>query len=255
MKKHFLIFLALLSSLFSCFTFAMEEPSVWRFDVAPYLWAINMNGRNQVADKTIHISENFSDLFKQLNWGGMLWLDVYYKENLGLFLNGVYTSLSNSQSTDLISLDSTNNYGVFNAGLSYKLFKKNLNISSSNRIELEPYVGARYTVNNTNIKVVPTRISVSENHHWTDPIIGARFNYFFLTRWQFTLSLDAGGTNSSTDKSYDLWGILGYKPWKTTTIFLGYRDLYQVYETGSKLKKFEWDMRLFGPVLGIGFRF
>ncbi|EKD74801.1 MAG: hypothetical protein ACD_44C00328G0001, partial [uncultured bacterium] len=34
-----------------------------------------------------------------------------------------------------------------------------------------------------------------------------------------------------------------------------YRDLYQVYETGSNLKKFEWDMRLFGPVLGIGFRF
>jgi hypothetical protein len=37
----------------------------------------------------------------------------------------------------------------------------------------------------------------------------------------------------------------------STVVYLGYRALYQDYESAS----FEWDMLLHGPMLGVGIRF
>jgi len=53
-------------------------------------------------------------------------------------------------------------------------------------------------------------------------------------------------------------GFFGYKPnanslFRNTTTYLGYRLLYQHYQTGSGASLYEWNMHIFGPVLGLAF--
>lgn len=228
--------------------------SNWQFDVAPYLWAINMNGRVGVANQTLHNDQSFSDLLNQLNWGGMLWLGAHYKENLGFFVDSVYASLSSSQDVDTFMVNARNHFGVFTGGISYKVLSKNLgNSSVNNRLELEPYIGARYTTNDTTLTV--ESIKFIDNQNWTDPIVGIHLNYFMTPKWSLLLMGDIGGTNRNSDASYNLLGALGYKPTSMATIYLGYRDLYQLYKTGSGISYYDWQMRIFGPVLGVNFRF
>jgi hypothetical protein len=83
-----------------------------------------------------------------------------------------------------------------------------------------------------------------------------RLRYDFNARWVGQLSADLGGTNTTDHFSYNWAALLGYKPSKyltNSTWYLGYRYLYQHYDTGSGRNTFDWNMRLFGPVLGVNF--
>ncbi|MBI5447263.1 MAG: hypothetical protein HY939_00860 [Gammaproteobacteria bacterium] len=231
-----------------------KAASSWRFDVTPYMWALNMNGRTKIANQTVDVSQSFSDILRQLNGAGMLWLDAYYDDRLGIFLNSLYAVLENKETMDGLDVSERNKFGLFSAGVSYKVFSKAWGTSrESNRLDIEPYVGARYTLNDT--KVTVGSVSASENQSWTDPLIGVRFSYLINPRWSLVLGGNVGGTNMSTDTSYELTGLVGYHPASYATVYLGYHDLYQKYSTGQGLNEFDWQMRIFGPVLGVAFRF
>jgi len=228
----------------------------WKIEVAPYLWAINMKGRVQVGPVTTHINEDFSDILSQFHGGGMLWLNAQ-KDRTGIFLNTMYSVLEQSKNVGprhSIKVSSKNNFGIFSAGASYALFQHPLHQPGS-MLTLEPYIGARYTLNDVTIKILG--LSFKNNKNWTDPIIGARVKYDVNTFWQGIVAGDIGGTSFKKQKSYNVQGFLGYKPasLKNTTVYAGYRLLYQHYVTGSGLKRFDWTMKLFGPVIGASILF
>lgn len=227
-----------------------DPANPWKIEVAPYLWAMNMNGRVQVGSQSAHVTESFSDIMKQFKGGGMLWIDAN-KDRLGLFFNGMYSVLSNTTDAGPFEVDSTNKFGIFSAGVSYEVFQKTL--ANAGQIAIEPYLGARYTLNNTTLKVSGTGISATDNQHWTDPIIGARVRYNISKAWLALVAGDVGGTNFNNHNSYNINAFVGYKPQtmlKNTTFYLGYRLLYQNYVSGSGANRFSWDMKLFGPVAG-----
>jgi hypothetical protein len=220
----------------------------WQVEIAPYLWAINMNGRVQVGPYKLHVKENFSDLLQDLQWGGMIWLDAK-NGPWGLFFNGLYTSLGQSEYMGSLKLNASDQFSLLSAGLSYQLYQ-HMNIS------IDPYLGARLTVNKASLsaQLAGYKTSYSNNQHWLDPILGARINYQMTYAWLATAAADIGGTNFNTDKSYNLIALIGYRPqtiWKNTTWYAGYRLLYQHYATGHDLKKFDWSMKLFGPLVGV----
>jgi hypothetical protein len=248
--KFFRFHLLLLSCLFFFCTNTFAAP--WRFEVAPYLWAVSMNGRTSVGPGTIHIDEDFSDILKQLNFGAMLYASAH-KDAFGTYFNGVYAVLSNSDNIDNIHISGKNKFGIFGAGVSYIVFAKEL--ANAQKISLEPYAGFRYTLNNTTIDI--GRFSLTKNVNWTDPVIGLRLDYAFNKPWSVTLMGDVGGTNASTHYSYNASAILGYQPpsWSSTRLFLGYRLLDQHYQTGSGINFYDWNMKISGPMLGIGFSF
>ena len=74
--------LACVLSLLS--TTAYADP--WKIEIAPYVWAINMNGTVGVGSRSAHINESFSDIMKQFKGGGMLFIDAK-KDRFGLFVN------------------------------------------------------------------------------------------------------------------------------------------------------------------------
>ncbi len=235
--------------------FAQDEP--WKFEIAPYLWAINMNGSVGIGPRQTHISESFSDLIKYFKGGGMLWLSAN-KDKFGLFANAVYADLSKNTNVDTLigpyTIRSTNKYGVYTLGASYAVYQqRNKNCSL---FSVEPYIGLRYTHNSASLKILNTAISFSDNQGWTDPLIGMRLRYN-MQGWRFMLAGDVGGTNFNDHNSINLNGLIGYNPCaaKWFTFYVGYKYLYQKYITGSGNDYFAWNMRLFGPLVGFSIGF
>lgn len=229
----------------------------WQFDIAPYLWAANMNGRVGAGPITAHMSENFSDILSQLNVGGMLWLGAH-KGPFGIFLNSMYIVLSDNAMVGSVKVDQKTRSGLFTAGISYIILQKQIARAdgSMNQLQLEPYLGDRYTLNDVRISLF--NLTINNNHNWQDPIVGLRMTYDW-PRFVIQLAADIGGTNAGRQYSYNWAALLGYKPenpkMKHVTFDLGYRNLYQVYKTGSGRNYFNWNMREFGPILGINFSF
>jgi hypothetical protein len=229
----------------------------WKFTVAPYLWAINMNGTTQVSNKRAHVDQNFSDILSKMQFGGMLWLDAN-KGKWGVFLNALYAKLSDDGNKGIVSASADEKFGILGGGASYEVYKTCFNPQSS--LAIQPYAGFRYTLNHATVKVSIPGFATqkSNNQNWTDPILGARLIYNLTKAWSLQFAGDLGGTNTSSDYSYNVFGAVGYSPqtfWTSTTTYLGYRILDQHYVTGSGKNYFLWNMKLYGPIIGIAFRF
>lgn len=252
----------LLVTLFFSFTstYAADAKNPhWQFDVAPYAWLLNMNGRVATGPFKTHVSQNFSDILHHLNAGGMMFVQAH-KGPMGFYGNGLFAVLSDHGSRGRLDASLKNRFGIYGAGLSYILFQRNypsITPCESARLQIEPYLGFRYTRNNVNLTL--NRFTVKNDQSWTDPLLGLRVNYAINTNWLALLAVDLGGINTNSQYSYDLNGFIGYQPsacaLKNTSFYLGYRYLYQHYDTGSGRKLYEWNMRLFGPVLGVNFSF
>ena len=236
--------------LLSCISSTYATPSSpWEINVAPYLWAINMNGHVQVGPLQATVSQSFSDIMKHFEGGGMLWLNAR-KDKFGVFANLLYSVLKQDQTIRTITIGARNNFGIFSAGVSYEVMRYSA-ANQVSQIALELFAGARNTLNNTKLNV--DRLSFSDKQNWTDPIIGTRLTLDLNKQWQLVGSADIGGINKH--HSYDLQGYIGYKPskplvFKDPVLYLGYRSLYQHYSSGDGLGLYVWNMHINGPVIG-----
>jgi len=85
-----------------------------------------------------------------------------------------------------------------------------------------------------------------------DPIFGLRYRWQMSDKWSVTLYGDAGG-GANADLTWQGLGLVNFQPWKHVSFSLGYRALYWDYETGSGVDRFEWDVTMHGPIIGINF--
>ncbi len=247
--KSFLLFSTLIACSVSVYADTVSHP--WKVESTPYLWAMNMDGRVGVGSQNAHVKESFSDILEHFRGGIMLFVDAK-KDKFGLFVNTTYAVLSAHEDVGPFTVEATNKFGIFSAGASYEVFKKTY--TNASHIEIEPYLGARYTLNDTRIKIKDTGIAVTDNQNWTDPIIGARVRYTANKAWSALIAGDVGGTNFKNHTSYNIMGLIGYKPqtrMKNALFYLGYRLLHQNYVNGANANRFVWDMKLFGPVAGV----
>lgn len=246
-------------TMLSFTSLSVTHAQPWQFQVAPYLWALGMNGRVQTGPIKMHIDESFSDILNQLNIGGMIWIDAR-KDNFDLFFNALYANLSNSVKDGPLKINAKTIFGLYTLGASYQVWQYNFanaSVKNPRYITLEPYLGGRYTVNDVTLKINILNLYTTNNQGWVDPILGAKVNFIFNKNWRAIAAGDIGGTNINTQASYNLNGLLGYtlSSHPNTTFYAGYRLLYQHYIHGQGLKRFDWDMKINGPMLGIAFTF
>lgn len=239
MKRILLILLTCLTNI------AYAE---WETDIAPYLWASSLKGTQQVREFTFKVSEPFSQLIKELDFGTMLWIAVH-DNNFGVFFNGVYSKVSDKLILDNIDIRTSSILTIDSAGVSYKLRS-----SPADRFYFEPYAGARYTLNNNKVSI--GEINANQKNDWTDGIFGTRVIYNFSSSFDIQGSADYGlGTHSN---SYNLSALLGYQSqthFKCARFYLGYRFLHQNFHRGEGVTFYRWNMNVFGPVLGVLFHF
>ena len=249
---------------------AEEKPaeSAWQFHVAPYLWAISMDGNVTVKGLEADLDLSFSDIWDELNFAFMMEYEAR-KGNWGFWGNTIYANLGKSNISGprgLTNIDPTVKSLWQGLGGFYRLGTWDLADAPGKKtpsVTVDTYFGARYTWLELKLDfdgIFQNRVNnVSQDKSWVEPLVGARTIWNLSERWTATLAGDVGGVAFGSDFAWDAFGLIGYRfglfGEKNAQAFAGYRALSQDYTDGSDRDKFQWDVTLYGPVLGLAVRF
>ena len=235
--------------------------------VAPYLWAISLDGNVKVRGIETDVDVPFSDAVKDLSLGGMLLVDVR-RGRFGIAANGVFTRVSPDDEVGPIKIEATTDLAQLGIGPYYRALEWQYGESASGRplrLVLEPWVGAR--LNHLRLELELKRRGrlqdiqlgrvgqhFDQSQTWVDPVVGTRFAVDLTDRFIFAGEADVGGVVAGSDLSWNAQGYLGYRTsvlGQPTTFTIGYRALYVDYDHNE----FKWDVTQQGPILGAVLRF
>lgn len=95
---------------------------------------------------------------------------------------------------------------------------------------------------------IPTSLSATKD--WVDPFVGVRGYYHLTDRLYGVAKADIGGFGISSDLAWQVYGAVGYKLSKRTTLELGYKYMAVDYTSGG----FTNDVRTSGVFLNLGLK-
>jgi hypothetical protein len=266
-RGRILLILVIVAFIFSAFAPAVaaeekpDEQNGWEFQVAPYMWAISMNGDATVKGQEADVDVSFSDIWDELNFAFMMEYEAR-KGPWGLWGNTIYANLGKSNAdVDGIEIEPTVNSLWQGVGGYYRLGTWDLADSSGKKtpsVTVDTYFGARYTYLDIRLDIKGGD-NVDGDKQWVEPLVGIRTFWDLSERWTISLTGDIGGVAFGSDFAWDAIGLIGYRfslfAEDNARAFAGYRALSQDYTDGSGDDKFEWDVTLYGPVLGLVINF
>jgi hypothetical protein len=187
------------------------------------------------------------------------------KGHWGLWGNTIYANLGSSKVSaprGLTNIDPTVNALWQGLGGFYRLGTWDLADAPGKKkpfLTVDTYFGARYTYLGLKLDfdgVFQNRVNdVDPDKSWVEPLLGARTIWDLSERWTATLAGDIGGVAFGSDFAWDAFGLIGYRfdlfGEKNAKAFAGYRALSQDYTDGSGRDKFQWDVTLYGPIVGL----
>jgi hypothetical protein len=235
----------------------------WQMEITPYFWAASLTGDVTVKGLDTHMNESFSDLARYIDAGGMLHVEAL-KGNWGFFMDGMYLKLSDSgsgfsQRAGFVSGDVTIEQWVVELGGLYRIGQWSFGDGKETKLSLDALGGGRYWwVKGTLDFTAPSLAVLADNSgskEWVDPFVGLRMQAKLTRNLSFHLRGDVGGFGVGSDFSWNAYGLFGYSFTPSINAYLGYRALAVNYESGSGLSKFKYDVTMYGPVMGVGFKF
>jgi len=226
--------------------------SDWIFTLAPYGWAIGVNGSVQVGNsRTADFNVGFSDILKALDAPPVMMVGQARNGRFSIGGDLIWSKLSNDAQTPRGfvsfdgSLEMTSLTGVGGYSLLY-----------DDSYNLDVVAGARMWSFDIGLDVkgpgpLPGK-SFGRSDTWLDPVVGLKGHTaispnFYLDGWALI-----GGFNVSNDKlMWDVMGTVGYKFNETFSMTAGYRGMGLDY---SK-KNASIDATFSGPLIGAVFKF
>lgn len=226
-----------------------------------YLWAAGIHGDVTVRGQSASIDASFIDTVKEADsiLGFQGHLEVR-RDRLGGFLDVTYLDIGEDDiSAGPFSLDATQNLTLLEFGLLYRV----ADLPSASRDDaglktrIDAYAGGRYT--HVGVDLDFDRLGdFDRDKDWVDPIVGMRVVTDLTPDLQLVVGGDVGGFGVGSDFTWSALGLVGYRFdlfGQEATALAGYRALAQDYDSGSGSNRFEWDVMLRGPVLGLMVRF
>ena len=255
---------ALILEVFVPSVSAEEKPAVnsgWDFQVAPYMWFLSLDGDVTVKGRESDLDLNFSDIWDELNIAGMLTFDAR-KGNWGIFGDVIGANLGKSKKVGDAKIDPTIKLAMLTAGGSYRLGTWKLSDSAGENVPTVTVAGTfgvRYTYLDIDLDFKRIR-GVSGHKDWFDPLLGARAFFDLSEHWSFSMQGNVGGFGVGSDFTWGAMGAIGYRfrlfsEKNNARAAAGYRAIYQDYSEGSGNNRFEWDVTLHGPILGLVIEF
>lgn len=227
----------------------------WHFNVAPYLWLAGMDGDLTVRGFEANLDVSFGDLFDVLDIG----LIGHFEASKGpwaIMSDLVYLKVSEDGDTPgpvISSVDAEMKTLILELGGAYE-FYTNEDSEAKRPISLSALGGIRYTHLDADLDITPIA-SPSGSQNWVDPFLGMRGTIQLTRRWSFGLRFDIGGFGVGSDFVYQFITHQKIELNKRLDLLLGYRWLDYDYEDGSGANKFEFDVTMSGPFLGLNIKF
>ena len=217
----------------------------WEFALAPmYLWALSIEGDQTIKGNDVDLDVSFSDIWNNLNGALIFHFEGLHKQRWGFLTDLNYIVLNPEESTPAgdIKIDFTE---ILLELAGFYRFTEGAH-------GIDGLGGVRYTSMDVDVDFpVTPPPDVDEREDWVDPFIGLRWHWMFSEKWTTRLRGDIGGFGVGSDLTWNLVGMVDFKPWKHVSLFGGYRALYQDYSTGSGNSEFAFDATMHGPLLGL----
>jgi hypothetical protein len=255
-------------------------PPSWTFRVVPYGWLLALNGTQTVRGRSAKVDASFADIVRESDTLVALMGDFEARNGpIALLGNVVWSKIGvergNVRSRSLApgvtgtlatSLGLDIEMTIAEVGAAYE-------VARSGPVALDVLAGARYWHQEADLSLdVSAGVQVSDlevagvrafarsgSVNWLDPIIGARLRYTVAPGHELLLRGDIGGFGVGSDFSWQAVGAYGFElgtyQGVTFSGVIGYRALYVDYVQGEGRQRYEFDMLVHGPVVGISARF
>jgi len=249
MKKSMFAIILSIVFLFSVLSVQAQDATGgkdWSFDLAPfYLWGISLSGDMTIKGNESDVNADFSDIFDNLNGAFTVHFDTAWKQKWGGFIDLNWVNLEAEKEITAIGSSVTPKFTVFISEFAgfYRLNK--------DAHKFDFYGGIRYTDMDLKMEFSGPLGTQKGNDSWVDPMFGLRWRWKFADKWAFAARGDIGGFGAGSDFAWSAGGLIDWRPWKHVGFLLGYRALYQDYETGSGSEKFAYDATMHGPIIGV----
>jgi len=225
------------ASLMAATTALPQETGKWTVDVSLYGLAASMSGEMTVKGIPADLDVGFSDILENLEMGGMGSLRIGY-DRWALTTDVIYMGLGGSHNSVSADVDQW----MIEPTLSYRISKG-----------FEVLGGVRY--NNLRAEIRGTGPlgnfrSSSGTQDWWDPIVGAHLSRPLVKKFSLNTRGDVGGFGVGSDFT---WQAFPYVSWHIThrsSLQVGYRWVFNDYETGSGTSEFKYDILTEGPQIG-----
>ncbi len=231
--------MALMLTLMSPTAYAQEKGSdSWEFSLAPYIWAVGIDGDMVIKGVPLSVDVDFDELFDEIDFA----MELHFEARKGdwvFIVDPTIIRIEIEAQSGPVTVDTEMDYDLADFLVGYRL---------SPRWEL--LGGVRYWSLDVSVDPGPLP-GFDQGESWVDLIVGGRYNWPLSEKWAFLGRADVGGSDS--DSTWMVSGIFARK-WKNTDLLLGYRHLDVDYETGSGVNRFEFDVEQSGPIVGVNFR-
>ena len=239
---------------------SISKGDKWQVEVTPYFWAAALRGDVMVKGLDSKINMSFLDLVQYLDVGGMAHMEAW-KGNWGIFTDGMYMKLSatgdaTGQRVGLIGGNVKIEEWIVELGGFYRVGQWT---PDERKVTLDVLGGGRYWdlkgTLNFSAPTIGFAFDKSGSKDWVDPFIGLRMTANLTRDFYFQARGDIGGFGVGSDFSWNASGVFGYSFTPSVNAWLGYRAMMVNYESGSGFSQFKYDVTMYGPVMGVGFRF
>ena len=223
---------------------AGEQPpgQRWEVTLAPYVFGASMDGNMVVRGRQADVDISSSDILDNLEFGFMS-MAAARKGNWGIAGDVIYIELGVTSDMPPADVDPT--LGI-------------LTVQGLRRLNkfADLTFGARWSHLDGRIDFkAPINVEVEHTKDWVDPVVGVVLKTPGEHRWHATLIADVGGFGVGSDLTWQIFPSAGVDMTKHVSLEFGWRILDTKYETGVDRNRFEYDMRLQGPVAGLAFKF
>jgi hypothetical protein len=260
------------------------DPDAWRFNAASYGWLMSVSGSVTARGQTVATNASFIDLVQKSQ--SLLGLMGYFeadKGKAGMYVDAVYTKLgfganNTSYSNPIAGLKIST---AASAALTYQLFVVEIGgvyelarwqHAEGSATAVDGVMGFRYW-NNSIAASFDATANVDFSHlgldrsfgiavaradaiQWVDPVFGVRVTHQFTPRQQIVVRGDVGGFGLGSQFSWQALAVYSYA-WELDggqklAALLGFRALAVNYTSNAGVGI---DETLYGPVIGVSYRF
>jgi hypothetical protein len=212
----------------------------WEWNLAPmYLWAVSIKGDQTVKGVDVDLDISFSDILDNLNGALTFHFEGLHKQNWGFFTDLNYIVLNPEDGR----VDIEYTQILYELAAFYRLIEYG--------VVVDGFGGLRYSSMDVELDLPGPLPDIDQDKDWVDPFVGLRWKWPFAEKWAARLRTDFGGFGVGSDISWNLVGLIDFKPWKHVGFYGGYRMLYQDYSDGSGRNRFAFDATMHGPALGL----
>jgi hypothetical protein len=246
----------------------------WEFILIPYGWFTSISEDVVVNGQGAEGHATFIDLLQHLDIAGMFHGEVWWKGRIGIYADTIYSKLAVNKDVTLRRLGSISaglqttffiqefgglyRVGTWPVGSPYNQFVQR----SKPSVTFNILAGGRYWHLKNELDVRgPSGIlsaEIDQSQNWFDFIVGGRARLEFYKKLFLEVTTDIGGFDISFSSkfSWNVLAVVGYElSWYRITPLIGFRALYDNYANGSGNSRFDSKMWMYGPALGVAFKF